>query len=192
MNFNELVVDNLGQINLSQKKFAKGALIATGLKEDKGYVAIDIRFYFEKENGWLPTRNGFWVAKENWAVLQKILSGHPEDMGEIECWRTSKRKFIIRYVPKYGGGIDFRYYSQNDKYTGWEKKGIWIAKRDYANVKTLIFDAIEGQSEIEVSKEIKVIHTDRAKRQYKSKKKSDHDCNNYGTINPALMEILGG
>lgn len=188
MNFNELEIDTFGQISLTQKKFRDGALIVSGMRKNEEYVAIDVRFYLEKEDGWLPTKTGFWVAKENWRALKKVLSRSPETIGEVICWRSKTRKFIVRYIPNYGGGIDFRYFQESATYTGWEKKGIRIAQKDFNKVKKIIQASITAPEKCVINKPVNVIHANK-------KKKHSYDLTeSYSidsqSINQALMEIL--
>lgn len=190
MDFDKLEVLQLGHMPLSQKRFKDGELIISGIKDDKHFIAIDVRFYLLKEDGWLPTKTGFWVAKENWKALQELLSKPMESIGETVCWKNDTRKFIVRYTPDYGGGVDFRYFSETKKYTGWEKKGIRVAQKDFNRAKELIIASMTAPEKCSNAKKINVIQGKHKKKQYYEKliKTGFGD----RTVNTALLEILSG
>ena len=194
INFDELDVVSLGQVRLTQKKFKEGALIATGVSAKNESIAIDVRFYFEKDGAWLPTKNGFWVGRKNWRVLEEALSESPETMNEIVCWGNKNRKFVVRSMSSYGGGIDFRYYCENSKYIGWEKKGIRFVLGDYFKARTLILDAIRDFENGVVGDRLNLVKGEIVpgckQRQDKKNTVIHHHHHNNKNINPELIKIL--
>jgi hypothetical protein len=189
MDFDTLEVVQIGHMPLSQKKFKDGELIVSGIKDDKEFIAIDVRFYLLKEDGWLPTKTGFWVDKGNWKSLQEVLSKSPESIGETVCWKNETRKFIVRYTPDYGSGVDFRYFSETKKYTGWEKKGIRITQNDYSQVTKLILGAMINPENMSCDTNINVIQGEKKKKRYVENSSSNIFASK--SVNPALIELLG-
>ena len=191
INFDEVDIFSLGQTRLTQAKFKEGILIVAGVRAKDVSIAIDVRFYFEKGGTWMPTKKGFWVEQKNWAVLEKVLSMPPEIINDLVCWGNKDRKFIVRFMPNHGGGVDFRYYSESSKYVGWEKKGIRFVLSDYFNVKVLILDAIRDLENGVVGDRANLIKNDRCigrKKRYVKKKTSV--VKQTKKINPELMTIL--
>lgn len=189
--FENIEIFELGRVSLSQNRFKDGMLFVTGIKHDNKYTALDIRFYLKSDDGnWRPTKTGFWVAKEYWQALRDVLAKEPKSIGELVCWKNKSRRFVVRYIPTYGGGVDFRYYSETKKYTGWEKKGIRIAIRDYDQVQRVIVSSIERLTEMSSSEE-------KFENGMVCRKDQNHHMQQFQNvldpkpINSALKEILG-
>lgn len=121
----------LFRINLSQKRFKRGAFYLSAIMRDAEFVALDGRFYIENSKGLQPTRSGFRVPSEQVEHFKDVFQKDLREIGDIVLFDNNAFRFHVRYVnDKYGEGIDFRKYRTTKKYTGWDRAGLRMKLED--------------------------------------------------------------
>lgn len=117
---------------LSQKKYARGRLYILGLMNKQQVEALDVRYFIESDGDITPTRQGFRVRTQHFPALLRCLKEAPEMIGERVLWQGKLRSLTVRYCDdEYGKGVDFRYRAHNEKYTGWERRGLRLTLADF-------------------------------------------------------------
>lgn len=117
---------------LTQRRYANGKLFVLGIIINNKLDSLDVRFFAEDNDILIPTMKGFRVRNTNFKQLFEALKQNPRDIGDRVLWQGHNRSLHVRHLSdRYGSGIDFRYYSETEKYTGWEPRGVRFSITDY-------------------------------------------------------------
>jgi hypothetical protein len=123
------------RIKLSQSKFKNGNVYLSILLKNLEIEYLDIRFFIQKENYLSPTKQGFRIPSLNLEEFYTIIQQDPKEIGECEIYSTGSRSLRFSYSSDYGDGINFRYFKDDENYSGWEKRGIRVLIKDFDSLK---------------------------------------------------------
>src|SRR4051812_17289498 len=127
----ELRTVGIARLKLAQGRFGGGALYISAIYSAAEFVALDVRFFAEKDKLITPTPTGFRVPVAHLDSLAQLAQREPKQVGELTLWAGKKRKLVARRCDdKYGAGVDIRYYKTSAEYEGWEKRGIRLVEDD--------------------------------------------------------------
>ena len=135
---------------LTQKRYKDGLFIVSQIMDGDKVVALDARYYLEKEAGFIPTRQGFRVYSDMFDGLIALLRCNPQDVNLAVLRKVKHRTLLCSYCDdKYGKGIDFRYHKHTSEFEGRERRGIRLALSDFDRLRSSLTDNETWRTKLE-------------------------------------------